>query len=396
MISIYEALSIIRSNIKRNITEIINITDSLGRIAAEDCHSNIDLPQLDNSAMDGWVFNIDALEKNTIDFEKKEIKAGDPKTETDSSKAYRIYTGGVVPNNLNTVAEKEIVELVENKLIINKKIEKKRNIRKKGEDIKKGDIVLKKGNYIDPYNLNLLISSGVNKIKVFKRPSIAIVSTGNELKEPGVKIKSHEVYDSNSYTVKALVKSMGIENIYLYRCKDTLEKTILTIKKALEYDIVLTIGGVSMGDYDFIRPALKELKCERLFWKLKLKPGRPFGFFKKNEKYIFTLPGNPVSSTVCFELFLRGTIEYIMGKDLCFKELRKGKALFDWKSKDDRIEFVRGILKDSDSGTILELAGKDQQSNMLFELSKANCLIKVESNSIKKGDLLEYIKLYRL
>jgi len=393
MINIFEARRLISENIEYSYSGMVTIDRAVGRNVAEDIYSKINLPQKDNSAMDGWVIKFSDLKNNRISFDDKEFKAGDPQGILSLKKASRIYTGAILPERADTVVEKEIVKVDDNSLIIEKEIQKGRNVRKASEDIRQGDIVLEKGGTVTPYNLNLLISTGNYKIRCFKKISVSIVSTGNELKEPGDDILPHEIYDSNSHTVKALLDSMGIDEINIFKCKDSLPETIDTIKKALESDVVLTIGGVSMGDYDFIRPALKRLDAKKIFWKIAMKPGRPFGFFRTENNYIFTLPGNPVSSIVCFEVFLRDALNHIMGTKLCYKNMKKAKALFDWNSKDNRIEFVRGIINDDDNLKEINIAGYTQQSNMLKELSMSNCLVKVQDGCIREGDIVEYIPL---
>ncbi|MFA5480102.1 MAG: molybdopterin molybdotransferase MoeA [Candidatus Muiribacteriota bacterium] len=389
MISINEAKRIISENLSEKNFIKLNVADCCGYVLAEDVFSQLNLPQADNSAMDGFAFKYSDLQKNkTLTLSKKLAKAGDLPKKLKKSEAIRIYTGGLIPEGADTVAEKEIVSVENNKIIINSVLIKGRNVRYKGEDVKKNDLLISKNTYINPMNFPLITSSGNQYVKVFKKPDISIITTGNELKKAGSKgkIKINQVIDSNYPMIKEMVKKIGIEKIFSLKISDNFEKTVKTLKKALDKsDIIITIGGISAGDFDFVGEAFNKIGAREFFRQIKLKPGKPFSFFKFKNKMIFCLPGNPVSSAVCFDEFVKPAILNCSGIDYNHKYIN---ATFEntFEGKSGRSEILRGIYNLENNS--VKLAGTMQNSNILTELAHSNCFIYLDPAGItlKKGD----------
>ncbi len=299
MISFSEALNIIET-VKSSITKTkVSVDSSLNKILAEDIISPINMPPFRQSAMDGYAIkytNSDTYE--LVD----ESKAGDGKfIELKKGQAVRIFTGALVPDEADTVVIQEHVSRSHNSISITKLPNKFDNVRPVGEQVKKGDLVLKKGLKLNAAAIGFLSGIGISKVLVYKTPKVSIVVTGNELQESGKQLEDGKIYESNSFMLSAALKNLGISDISILKTKDTFEETKNTISKALENsNVVLISGGISVGDYDFVQEALKVNGVEELFYKVNQKPGKPLWFGQKNDQFVFGLPGNPASALVLF------------------------------------------------------------------------------------------------
>ncbi len=386
----------------------ISVKDAISYILAEDIHSPIDLPPFTNSAMDGYAvrFGISSLVGEiktkcrgciyaTFHIQKREIKAGDYKRiELKPGEAVKVFTGSPLPLNTDAVVMKEFTEVRNNVLYVKKRIKKGENIRFKGEEIKKGDKVLKKGTYLNPAGIGFLSTMGIKEVKVIRKPKVYVIITGNELVEPGKKLREGKIYDANSFSLYSALKSAGIKKIKIKRIKDEFEKIKKEFYKALEFaDIIIFSGGISVGDYDFVRDLMEKERVKTVFYKVKQKPGKPlyFGIFPLGEggqgdsykKLIFALPGNPASVLVCFYEYVYPAIRALSGfKDIFLPE-REFILLRDIKKKTDRLWFLKGKIKNK--GVIpLDF----QESHMLSSFAKADCLIVAPRNRklLKKGE----------
>ena len=374
--------------------ETINIMDSLGRIASKNIKSSINIPSFRNSAMDGYALNIKNLEKNKYSLKEQGIslagKAYDKRLK--NKETIRVMTGAVIPNNADAVIMKEMVDVKDDVVSFPNFIQKNQNIRNIGEDIKKGDTVIKKGRQINYVDLGILSSLGIAKIDVFKKPVVSFFSTGDELISINKKLKKGLIYDSNRYLLFGLLRELPVQIKDMGVVKDDEKILVKKLKESSKIsDIVITTGGVSVGDADYIKSALKKVGKVN-FWKIAIKPGRPLAYGKINDASCFGLPGNPVSAAVTFQIFIIPAIRKMLQMIATSKLTIKAQVKSTLSKKKGRIEYKRGLLEQKNGLNIVNTTGL-QGSNILSSLSKANCYIRLssETEKIKKGDIVEVI-----
>ena len=357
--------------------ETIHIKDALNRIVAEPIIATMNVPNHDNSAMDGYAMNLDLLPDHGP-FKLKvtgKLFAGNP-LEGNAEGALRIMTGATIPYGLNAVIPQEHVELNEGVITFQTKPQANQNIRRAGEDIKTGQTILKNGRSIEPCDLGLLASLGIDSIKVYRKIKVAFFSTGDEIISLGNPLLPGQVYDSNRYSLIGLLKRLDVETFDLGVIPD--DKKIIedTLKKASDIaDIVITTGGVSVGEADYMKDILKKIG-EILFWKISMKPGKPLAYGKIGQCHYFGLPGNPVSTMVTFYQFVREAVLTLSGQTPVPKiPIIKAKLLGPLKKIPGRTEFQRGAYEQDDQGTFKVSPLKDQGSGILRSMSEANCFI---------------------
>jgi len=304
--------------------------------------------------------------------------------------AIQIMTGGKIPKGVDTVIPIELVEYTNNEITFIEMPNVGANIRKCGEDIKQKDIVLSKGTLLHPAELGLIASLGLSKIKVFKKLKVGFFSTGDEIVKVGEKIKSGQVYNSNHFTIYSMLNRLNIESIDLGLISDSkliIKNTLL--KAAKQADVIITTGGVSVGEADYMKEVLKEIG-QVLFWKLSIKPGRPMAYGKINKTDFFGLPGNPVSAMVTFYQIVQGALKIKMGLTLEDAiPLLKVECVESIFKRPGRTEFQRGMLFESNGLWKVKTTGQ-QGSGILSSMSKANCFIVLGSDrgAIKAGEMV--------
>jgi molybdopterin molybdotransferase len=268
---------------------------------------------------------------------------------------------------------------------------KNTNVRPVGEQIKAGDIALKKGVVLNEAAIGFLASLGISEIKVYKRPKVTILVTGNELQQLGEKLADGQVYESNSLTLKMALQRVGIKKVNISQVEDDLEQTTLAIKKCLEKsDIVLISGGISVGDYDFVKQALENNGVTEIFYKVNQRPGKPLWFGATDTTNVFALPGNPASSLSCFYLYVLPLIKSQMGYAHCHLPRSVATATEDIKNATGKTLFLKGNVAD---GKATLLTG--QASSMLKSFAVCNALLMIPEHIklIEKGEKLTYIQL---
>ena len=366
-----------------NQQETIHIKDALHRIVAESVTADINVPNYDNSAMDGYAINIDVLNGDGP-FNLKvtgKVFAGN-QLEGNANEAVRIMTGASIPLGLNAVIPQEHVEAHENVISFKIKPHINQNIRRLGEDIKNGQAVFQSGRKLAPCDLGLLASLGIDSIKVYRKVKVAFFSTGDEIISLGNPLSPGQVFDSNRYSLIGLLKLLDVEAIDLGVIPDNKKMIEDTLIKATDMaDVVITTGGVSVGEADYMKEILKKIG-EILFWKISMKPGRPLAYGKIDHCHYFGLPGNPVSTMVTFYQFVREAILTLSGQTPIPKTpLIKAKLLSPIKKIPGRTEFQRGIYEQDCEGTFSVSPLKDQGSGILRSMSEANCFIVLHEDS---------------
>ncbi len=401
MISADEAIKIILDNTKLLPIEKIFINEALGRILAEDIFSPYNIPYADNSAMDGYALKAEDTKGANRDNPAKlkiigVIPAGKVfKGKMHSGEACKIMTGGIIPDGADCIARKEICREENGYVYVYEELKKGKDLRKSGEDIKEGECVLKKGTKITPAVIGVLASVGKSNIYVYKRPRVSIIISGDEIADIDEPVIKGKVKNSNTYSLMALLKeSKGIP-INCGIIKDDKENLKKTIIENLNSDIILSTGGVSVGDYDYTKDVIKEIGFNIHFWRLKIKPGKPLLFATLNDKLYFGIPGNPVSTMVVFYNFIMPAILKMQGFKNIFLPEREAILAEDIKKKDSRREYIRGILYEKNGKLYVKSTGP-QGSGILKSMVLGNCFIVVseEQKIIKKGELVK-VSVYK-
>lgn len=389
MIQVEEALSIIAANSANMPVQKIQVSKSLGYILAETVYSPIAMPPFRQSAMDGYAFI--HSEKHQYDIVGISQAGDHSKIQLQENEAIRIFTGAFVPHNADTVVMQEHVMATENSILITKMPEQYTNVRNTGEQIGAEEVVFKVNTLITPAAIGFLACLGISEITVYKKPKVAILVTGNELVKPGKKLPKGKIYESNSVMLQAALQTIGIKKTKVYKVKDNLKATKKALKEILKkYDIVLVSGGISVGDYDFVKDALLDNGVEELFYKINQKPGKPMFFGSKNETLVFALPGNPASSLTNFYIYVYPAIKNRMGfSDIHLKKMLR-KLNENITNTTGKTLFLKALY-DETHVTVLE----GQSSAMLSTFAIANSLLVVphDVESIKKGQLVTLLPI---
>ncbi|MDT0646031.1 molybdopterin molybdotransferase MoeA [Zunongwangia sp. F260] len=377
MISVNEARKILSENCTRGKIEAVPLGQSFDSIVAEDIYSPIDVPSFDNSAMDGYAIKFDKLQRwkvNTV------IQAGNTSAyKIERGEAARIFTGAKIPEGTDTVIPQELIakDEVSGEISYQEdKISTRSNVRLKGSQCKRGDLILKRGTVISPGIIGLLASVGLAEVKIFKSPSVAYIITGDELVEPGTPLKPGEIYNSNGPMLEALLKKSGVTEIFPRKASDKKEELQKIIDEALEQqDVLILSGGISVGDYDFVKECLENAGVREIFYKIKQRPGKPMFAGKKGEKWIFALPGNPASVLCCFNQYVKPSLYYFIGRDNVW-DADSELILAEVHKKKPGLTF---FVKAKTNGAEVEVLGAQQSFN-LQAFSTANCLVELEED----------------
>ncbi|MFV8464893.1 gephyrin-like molybdotransferase Glp [Flavobacterium sp. LB1P62] len=369
MIQVDQALSIIAENSCKMPIRKIKVIKSLGFILAEAIYSPMDMPPFRQSAMDGYAFMHGELQQFNVvstsqagDFSNKKIK---------KDQAVRIFTGAYVPDNLDTVVMQEHTAVKNETVEITKMPDRFANVRNKGEQIKENELVLENSTVITPAAIGFLACLGITEITVYAKPKVAIVVTGNELVKVGKKLSEGKIYESNSIMLEAALQGIGIKKIETFRVKDNLKATKRVLKSCLaSFNVVLVSGGISVGDYDFVKEALLSNGVEELFYKINQKPGKPLFFGRKDKTIVFALPGNPASTLTSFYIYVHPALKINMGFEAIHLPKIKRKITTQFENTSGKTLFLKGFY-DEEKVTVLE----SQSSAMLNTFAVANALI---------------------
>ncbi len=376
--------------------EYVSLEQSYNRVVFENIKSKFKVPNYNNSAMDGYALNIKYFKNGEKKFKViGTALAGLPfKGRIKKNECIKIMTGAVLPKDCNIVIMKEEVDDVDNTNIkINSKnVKLNQNIRFAGEDIKPNKVIIKKFHVINSSSMGLLASQGIHRIKVFKKPVVSFFTSGDEVVSINKKLSFGKVYDSNRFTLYGMLKKLDVNIIDLGHAednkKDIKNKFNNAIKKS---DIVISTGGVSVGDADYIKDVVRSLGNIN-FWKVAVKPGRPLAFGRIKDTVFFGLPGNPVSVMITFLLFVLPAVCRLSNKE---HELKTENAILksNLKKRKGRAEFQRGILLSKNNKNYVTTVG-EQGSGILSSMNDANCLIYLpfDKGASKKDDIVKIIK----
>jgi len=373
MISVEEARNIIASQSSRLAPVKKSVSESAGQILAKDVFAFTDIPSFRQSSMDGYA--IIFSDRNKSLQLSGTMMAGSSKTiNLQEGNAVRIFTGAPLPDGADTVVMQEKVKRQGDIITIeDSDLAEGKNVRSKGAEIKSGDLAMKEGTLLTPAAIGFLSGIGVSEIYVYPSPSISIVITGSEIQEPGVPLEFGQVYDANSFQLKAAMQAINVCHITTWKVNDNPVELKKVLELALERsDMVLLTGGVSVGDYDYVVQATIACNITQHFHKIKQRPGKPLFFGTKGKKPVFGLPGNPSSVLSCFYMYVMPCLSILSGRD---NRVKKTNAILvdGYKKPKGLTCFLKGIEKD---GTVTALGA--QESFRLSSFAQANCLIELD------------------
>ncbi|WOT05194.1 molybdopterin molybdotransferase MoeA [Shewanella youngdeokensis] len=362
-------------------SEIVALQHALGRVLAEDLASHVDLPPFDNSAMDGYAFNFDDLDGTKPLTLIGESFAGHPFVgQCPPGSCVRIMTGAPVPAGCDTVQMQEKVTADGNNISIEAPKAKGANVRYRAEELKKGTTVLKAGTYIGSAEMGVLATIGANQFRVYRQLKVAFFSTGDELRPVGTDLGPGQIYDSNRYSIQGMLMRANVESIDLGVIEDNKEAIRQAFKEAADCaDMVITSGGVSVGDADFTKQVLDE-EGKITFWKLAMKPGKPFAFGHLNNAVFCGLPGNPVSSMVTFYKLVWPLLQKMQGLPQAKPLTLSATLTQDIRKLAGRVEYQRAVLSYNEQGDAQVSLTGGQSSGMLTSMTMANCFIILEQD----------------
>lgn len=393
--TVADARQLILSSIKPlSDKERIQLKESLGRILGEELFARFDVPPWNNSAVDGYAVRGEDLSianpcRLTV---IGNAMAGSPFPGTVATgQCVRIMTGAVIPYGCDTVIMQEQVVRDGDDISIGARHIAGEYVRRAGEDLAAGQRVLGNGRRITPADMGLLASLGIGQVTVSRRPHIAYFSTGNELRTISEILNEGEIYDSNHYTLHGALQHIGIEPVDMGIVRDDHDALHSAISKAAaSMDAIITTGGVSVGDADFVRDSLA--KSGKIYlWKVGVKPGRPFAFGRIGRAWFFGLPGNPVSALVTYYQFVQPALQRLMGEEVAPPLQFKVTCITPLKKTPGRVDFQRGILETNAAGETVVRSTGEQNSNILRSMSDANCFIVLpaEWGDVPAGTLVE-------
>jgi molybdopterin molybdotransferase len=385
MISIEEALHIVNSqkiNLRKTEVSLIN---SLGFYLAETILSPFDLPSFDNSAMDGYAICGDHDCYQIVG----EVAAGDSDHyELNNGEALRIFTGSKVPINTTAVIMQERTHEEGSRVYIDDSVTDGKNIRFKGGELKKGQKVFETEQKITPATMGMIGSLGIDSIKVFQKPAIRLITTGNELIAPGETRREGQIYESNSHALIGALKNYGFSCLEKKQIRDDYDDIKAGIEKYLESSNVLILsGGISVGEYDFVKQALLENGVEELFYRVYQKPGKPLFFGRKEDTFVFALPGNPASALTCFYLYVIPLLQKLSGAGETGLQRISIPLAHSYDNKSGRPVFLKANVDDQHVAIL-----NRQGSSMIHSMALGNALVYIrEPGYLRQGELVECI-----
>lgn len=392
-VSVGDALKVIMENVTPLGPEDVSIADLPGRVLYEPIIAEHMVPPWNDSAMDGYAFVAGDSKGCSPDNPVKlrvvgEVQAGNIwKKPVENGTAIRIMTGAPIPANADCVVPVEDTEEEAGYVTIFRELSSFENYRFAGESICKGDIVLDKGERMDSAHIGVLASLNCSKTRVYARPTVAIIATGNEVVDPGENMADCQIRNVNAYTLLVEAEKYGALPTYLGIARDNYDDSRRIFEKALEADVVISTGGVSMGKYDLVKDVFSGLGVNIRFGWVKVKPGRPFTFGTKGRKLIFGLPGNPVSTLTSFIQFVRPALLSLMGACRIQKPVVNAIIMEDVSKQPGKMHFLRGKFLIKNNVFYVATTG-NQKSSIIRSMSDANCLIILpeETTTMKAGE----------
>jgi molybdopterin molybdotransferase len=380
LISVEEALAIVLERAKPLEAERVPIERAAGRVLAEPAVAGVDLPPFPSSAMDGFALRSADTTAAPVELPVVErIAAGSPAGRPlASGEAMAISTGGAVPDGADAVVPIELVEESNGRVALREPVREGANVRGRGGDICAGETILEPGVRLGPAQVGALAAAGIAEVRCTKRPRVGILVTGSELRQPGASLEPGQIYESNGLLLATALAGAGAVPAQLGVVADDADELERSMERALlGFDMLVTTGGASVGVHDLVRATQTKFRVEELFWGVSVKPGKPVAFGVRRGHLVFNLPGNPVSTLVCFELFVRPAVDALHGLPAPGPRYQRGRLAAAVRRNANRTEFVRAVSRQDGNEVVLEpVAG--QESHMAVRAARADALVRVE------------------
>lgn len=386
---------LIQAAVRPTRSERIPVAQALGRVVATNILATIAIPPADNSAMDGYAIRLADFESGKGLPIQQRCYAGDVPEALKTGHAIRLFTGSLMPAGADTVIMQENCAEENDVVFIQSTPTLHDHVRVKGEDMSEGKTIILKGKPLNSGHIAMLASQGVTEVDVYPMPKIGILTTGDELAQPGQPLKEGQIYNSNAPMLSAMVQQLNAHVHLSLHAKDTLED----IQQALttlcqECDLVLTVGGVSVGDKDLVKPAIEALGGEMNLWKVRMKPGKPVALAHIGDTPVVGLPGNPVSSFAVFSLMVSPMIRVLQGRRHAMPRVFYGTLECNQTFKGSREEFIRVQARADANGSVALTPHEQQGSAIISSLAWATGLARIPANTeIKNGDVVTYYDL---
>ncbi len=396
LVPVEEARERVLKDVKPKSSELVLLKEALGRVTAQDLKAKRDQPPFDASAMDGYAVRAADLASMPVSLDVIGTSAaGHPLNGlVGHGQAARIFTGAALPAGADAVVIQENATARNGSVVIQVPASSGQNIRRCGLDFRKGETLIPCGAVMNARDIGLAAAMNSAMLRVRKKPLVAVLATGDELVRPGGKSGPGQIVSSNSHGLLAFAASLGADVIDGGIVRDDLKATEIAVRKLSKADILVTTGGASVGDHDFVQEALKRAGVKIDFWKIAMRPGKPFMYGRKRQQHVLGLPGNPVSALVCAELFLKPLLRALLGispVDAPMYAMSGG----DLPPNDGRQDYLRGKLEYSPGGGLIATAFSRQDSSMMRTYRDAGCLIvrPPHASGIEKGEVIQILKL---
>lgn len=373
-------------------TESVSLQLARGRVLAQTLNAALNIPPADNSAMDGYAIRFADYQEGTALPIQQRVYAGDVPEALQAGYAVRLFTGSLIPANADTVVIQELCSEENNQLSILEAPIKGQHVRYAGEDMAHQQPILQRGTLLDSSHIAMLAAQGITDVPVYGTLRVGILTTGNELTEPGQPLKTGQIYNSNASMLRALAQEMHTEVTQVIHAPDTLESIQAALEKlSHECDLVLTVGGVSVGDKDLVKPAIEAAGGELQLWKVRMKPGKPVALAKLNNTPIIGLPGNPVSAYAVFALMVTPLVRVLQGRTQALPRTSYGKLDCEGTLHGAREEFLRVQAITHEDGSLHLLPYPQQGSGVISSLAWATGLARVPADTdVTPGTSVRY------
>ena len=393
LLTVEEAQELVLERARRLPTELVPIAEAGGRVTAEDVRGRVDLPPFASSAMDGFAVRSTDL-PGTLRI-LGESAAGRPfASEVEAGSAVAISTGAVVPEGADTVVPIEVVVQRDNTVEVSHRVESGAHVRRRGGDVAAGEIVVLAGVELTPPRLAAAAASGVGELACARRPRVAVLPTGSELVDPGMALRPGQIYDTNSLMLSSALAALDAEVLVEPPVADDEQELREVLERGLAADVLVTSGGVSVGEHDLVRAVERELGVEEIFWRVSMKPGKPVSFGVRGDTLVFGLPGNPVSALVGCELFVKPALRALVGLADPLPRFEPGQLAAGLPRNEERDEFVRArSAVDGDTVVLEPVTG--QESHMIVRAAAADALVHVPrgNGELAAGSTVRWLRL---
>jgi molybdopterin molybdotransferase len=393
LLSLPDAIAQVLARVDPLEPTVVPVAEAVGRVLAEDANAAVDLPPFASSAMDGFALRGDDTPGRLPVVAR--IAAGAPATAAlQPGESMAIATGGVVPEGADSVVPIENVAELDNEIEVRDPVASGSHVRPRGGDVRAGDVVVDQGTRIGTAQLAALAAAGIDRVSIHRPPRVAILATGTELRRPGEPLGPGQIYDSNGVLIAAAVASAGGQVEQLPAVADDEAAHRAALERGLAADVLVTSGGVSVGPHDLVRRILGELGVDEVFWGVAVKPGKPVAFGVRGHTLVFGLPGNPVSSLVGCELFVRPALLALQGASVPGPVFREGRLATAVDRNAHRDELLRARALPSDDGVVLDPVS-GQESHMIVRAAGADALVLVPRGEgiLAAGERVRYLAL---